>query len=263
MLRRYQIELAAVLPNPRSRARALVGLRQFLRYAYEEGWLGAELTRQVAVPRYIVGDPHPIATELVPQLLAALPTEGLRDLRDRALIYFLIASGCRIAEACSIDRGDVRADGFRVLGKGGKHRTVFVTEDAWGAIQDYLRARGQDASPALFLSVAHADMPRGHALAGNRLTTDGARRALAALRLRFSHDPELYRLIEGLRSPHAARHTAATTLLEATDGDVRLVQEVLGHATLETLRVYTEITDRRKRAAYARLGDYLHEVGEG
>jgi site-specific recombinase XerD len=106
-------------------------------------------------------------------------------------------------------------------------------------------------------------MPRGHALAGNRLTTDGARRALAALRLRFSHDPELYRLIEGLRSPHAARHTAATTLLEATDGDVRLVQEVLGHATLETLRVYTEITDRRKRAAYARLGDYLHEVGEG
>jgi len=100
-------------------------------------------------------------------------------------------------------------------------------------------------------------------LASNRLTTDGARRALAALRLRFSHDPELHRLIEGLRSPHAARHTAATTLLEATDGDVRLVQEVLGHATLETLRVYTEITDRRKRAAYARLGDYLHEVGQG
>ena len=57
----------------------------------------------------------------------------------------------------------------------------------------------------------------------------------------------------------AARHTAATTLLEATGGDVRLVQEVLGHATLETLRVYTEITDKRKLAAYARLGSYLRD----
>jgi hypothetical protein len=68
---------------------------------------------------------------------------------------------------------------------------------------------------------------------------------------RFSADPDLFALI---------RHTAATTLLEATDGDVRLVQEVLGHATLETLRIYTEITDKRKRAAYQRLGDYLREV---
>jgi site-specific recombinase XerD len=262
-LRRYQIELADVLPHPRSRARALVALRQFLRYAYDEGWIEVELSRQVVVPRYIVGDPHPIATELVPRLLAALPREGLRDLRDRALVHFLIASGCRIGEACSLDRDDLHPDGFRVLGKGGKHRTVFLTEDAWSAVQDYLGVRGPDPSPALFISVARAENPHGRALPGNRLTPDGARRALAALRRRFSADPGGYRLIEGLRSPHSARHTAATTLLEATDGDVRLVQEVLGHATLETLRVYTEITDRRKRAAYARLGDYLREVGGG
>jgi site-specific recombinase XerD len=239
-----------------------VALRQFLRYAYDEGWTAAELSRRVVVPRYIVGDPHPIATEMVPRLLAALPREGLRDLRDRALVHFLISSGCRISEACGLNRGDLRPEGFRVLGKGGKNRTVFLTEDAWKAVREYLLGRGQDASPALFISVAHPDMPGGRVLAGNRLTTDGARRALTALRRRFAHDPEAFRLIEGLRSPHAARHTAATTLLEATDGDVRLVQEVLGHATLETLRVYTEITDRRKRAAYARLGDYLREVGE-
>ncbi len=260
-LRRYQIELAELLPHPRSRARALVALRQFLVYAYDEGWTGAELSRQVLVPRYIVGDPHPIPTERVGRLLSALPKEGLRDLRDRALIHFLIASGCRISEACAVDRHEVRPDGFRVLGKGGKHRTVFLTEAAWEAVQDYLRERGSDPSPALFISVARAEVPGGRALPDNRLTPDGARRAVSALRRRFAHDPEAYRLIEGLRSPHAARHTAATTLLEATDGDVRLVQEVLGHATLETLRVYTEITDRRKRAAYARLGEYLREAG--
>ena len=260
VLRRYQIELAEVLPNPRTRARALVALRQFLSYAYDEGWSAAELSRQVSVPRYVVGDPHPVATQTLPSLLAALPTETLRDLRDRALIHLLVSTGCRIAEACALDRGDVRPDGFRVLGKGGKHRTVYVTDNAYAAVQDYLRERGPDPAPALFISVARADMPRGRALPHNRLTTDGARHALRALRHRFSADPVLFALIDDLRTPHAARHTAATTLLEATDGDVRLVQEVLGHATLETLRVYTEITDKRKRAAYQRLGDYLREV---
>jgi len=108
--------------------------------------------------------------------------------------------------------------------------------------------------------VARADVPKGRALPHNRLTTDGARHALTALRKRMSGAPGMFSVINDLRSPHAARHTAATTLLEATDGDVRLVQEVLGHATLETLRVYTEITDRRKREAYQRLGEYLDEV---
>ena len=262
-LRRYQIELADLLPHPRTRARALVALRQFLLYAYDQAWTNEELSRQVVVPRYVLGDPHPIPTEIVPRLLAALPKDSLRDVRDRALVHFLISSGCRISEACALDKGDVSPSGFRVLGKGGKHRTVFVTEDAWNALEDYLAMRGPDPSPALFISVAHADIPKGQALAHNRLTTDGARAALTALRKRFRADPAAYSLIEALRSPHAARHTAATTLLEATDGDVRLVQEVLGHATLETLRVYTEITDKRKRSAYARLGDYLREVGDG
>ena len=259
-LRRYQLELADALPNARSRARALVALRRFLAYAYDEGWIAPELSRQVTVPRYVIGDPHPLRTESVPRLLRALPRETLRDRRDRALIHFLIASGCRIAEACSLNRADIRASGFRVLGKGGKYRTVYLTDDAFAAVQDYLSMRGPDQSPALFISVARAELARGRALAGNRLTPDGARRAIAALRRRLGADPALFEVVDGLRSPHTARHTAATTLLEATDGDVRLVQEVLGHATLETLRVYTEITDRRKRAAYERLGDYLNEV---
>ena len=259
-LRRYQVELADILPNPRTRARALVALRQFLLYAGDEGWLDADLHRTVAIPRYVVGDPHPVPTENVPRLLAALPTENLRDLRDRALLHFLISTGCRISEACALDRGDIHPDGFRVLGKGGKHRTVYCTQGAWHAVQDYLAMRGPDDSPALFISVAHADLPRGRARGDNRLTTDGARAALKALRKRFSGDPQLFALISDLRTPHGARHTAATTLLEATDGDVRLVQEVLGHATLETLRVYTEITDKRKRAAYQRLDEYLDDV---
>jgi integrase/recombinase XerD len=263
-LRRYQVELAEVLPNPRTRARALVALRRFLAYAYDQGWTSAELSRLVVVPRYVLGDPHPVPTENVPRLLAELPRETLRDLRDRALVHFLISTGCRISEAVALDRTNVRAEGFRVLGKGGKHRTVYLTEDAYAAVREYLDHRGHDDdSDALWISVAHADMPRGHIRRDNRLTTDGARKALSQLRRRFAdRGKEVFDLIADLRSPHAARHTAATTLLEATDGDVRLVQEVLGHATLETLRVYTEITDRRKREAYQRLGTFLRKRGE-
>ena len=259
-LRRYQIDLAQVLAHARTRARALVALRRFLAYAYDEGWTGEELSRVVVVPRYTVGDPHPVPTETVPRLLAALPTASLRDLRDRALVHLLIATGCRISEACALDRTDVRADGFRVLGKGGKHRTVYMTDGALAAVREYLDRRGPDDSPALFISVARPELDRGRATPGNRLTTDGARRAVTALRRRLAAEgPAVFALIAELRTPHGARHTTATTLLEATDGDVRLVQEVLGHATLETLRVYTEITDKRKRAAYQRLGEYLAE----
>lgn len=161
-----------------------------------------------------------------------------------------------------MDRTDVQRSGFRVLGKGGKYRTVYCTDEAYNAVDDYLRERGPDDSPALFISVARADLPKGRARPGNRLTTDGARHALMALRRRMSGSGALFSLVADLRSPHAARHTAATTLLEATDGDVRLVQEVLGHATLETLKVYTEITDKRKRAAYDRLGEYLNDVAK-
>ena len=259
VLRRYQIELADVLPNPRTRNRSLVVLRNFLRFAYDEGWTAKELSRQVTLPRFVMGDPHPIPTEDVPKLLAALPKRNLRDLRDRALVSFLIASGCRIAEALALNRSDVRADGFRVLGKGGKHRTVYLTEAALATVREYLRRRGPDLSPALFISLGRKDVFRG-VQPDNRLTTDGARRAVAALRGRMSTDPESFRLWRALHSPHVARHTAATTLLEATDGDVRLVQEVLGHATLSTMQIYTEITDKRKRAAYTRLSAYLTGV---
>lgn len=261
-LRRYQVELAALLPHPRTRARALVALRRFLGYAYDEGWVDSELSRQVTVPRYVRGDPHPVPTEVVPKLLAALPRDTLRDLRDRALLHLLLSTGCRIGEAVALDRGDVRPEGFRVLGKGGKHRTVYCTSEAYQAVVEYLRARGPDGSPALFISLAHGERPRGRAKADNRLTADGARHALRALRRRFATDPTRFELIADLRTPHVARHTVATALLEATDGDVRLVQEVLGHATLETLRVYTEITDRRKREAYRRLSEYLRDLGE-
>ncbi len=260
LLHQYQLELARLIPHPRSRAHALVALRQYLSYSHDEEWTTHEMSRQVTIPRYVSGDPHPVPTELVPQLLHALPRGTLRDERDRALLHFLFSTGCRISEACQVNRQDVREEGFRVLGKGGKYRTVFCTKEALEAVNEYLLLRGQDRSPALFINVSRNGTEHHHAAQDNRLTPDGARHALRALKQRMGTTPERAALFDHLTSPHAARHTTATTLLEATGGDVRLVQEVLGHATLETLKVYTEITDRRKRAAYTQLEEYLDEV---
>ena len=106
------------------------------------------------MPRYVVGDPHPVPTDHVPRLLAALPRETLRDRRDRALIHLLLSTGCRIAEACGLDRGDVRREGFRVLGKGGKYRTVYCTDDAFAAVDDYLQACAALTPPLPFSSAS-------------------------------------------------------------------------------------------------------------
>jgi len=138
------------------------------------------------------------------------------------------------------------------MGKGAKERTVYLIGDAKAALDDYLEAR-QDAEPALFVS---CDRARAGSHAGQtgaeedrRLTPPGARHVLRELRRNLG--------IRSLTSPHVLRHTAATALLEVAGGDVRLVQEVLGHANLNTLQVYTKIIDARKEAAYERYAEFL------
>lgn len=258
-LDKAQVALADILPRPRSRALCLMVWGRFIWFAALKGWMDEKIKEHITIPKFTPGDPHPMPTEDVEPLLAALPKENLRDLRDRALVHFLLATGCRISEAMSVNKDEVRADGFRVLGsKARKHRTVYLTDAAAKAIDDYLMLRGPDDSPALFISVRNQDRPKGKTAKTNRLSADGARQVWEALRRR-SIGTELYPLFVKLKSPHAARHTAATTLLEASGGDARFVQEILGHATMETLKVYTEITNTRKRLIYSKLEGYLHE----
>jgi site-specific recombinase XerD len=133
-----------------------------------------------------------------------------------------------------------------VTGKGSKQRAVYLTADARGALEDYLLAR-EDACMALFVNFDRAATDDS----ARRLTSAGARYIVTRLR----------RLLGAwsFKSPHVARHTAATTLLEVTGGDVRLVQEILGHANLNTLQGYTKIVDSRKQDAYRRYQEFLDD----
>ena len=245
-LRAYQRHLAERLKSPASRARALVAIRSWLRWIAREGLVEKDLSNGITLPKLEQRLPKPIDPDELTRLLNALPHETLLEKRDRALVQFLVSTGCRISEALALDRTDFPRSGNRlvVTGKGSKQRSVYLTADAREAIDDYLIAR-DDACLAMFINFdrsAGDDRKR-------RLTSAGARYIVKQIRREVG--------AWSFKSPHVARHTAATTLLEVTGGDVRLVQEVLGHANLNTLQGYTKIVDSRKQEAYRRYQEFL------
>ena len=247
-LRAYQQHLAGRLKSPASRARALVAIRSWLRWIAREGLIERDLSNGITLPKLEQRLPKPIDPDELTRLLAALPHETLIEKRDRALVQFLVSTGCRISEALALDRTDFPRSGSRlvVTGKGSKQRSVYLTADARAAMEEYLMAR-DDACLAMFVNFdrsAADDRERRLTAAGARYIVKQIRREIGAW---------------SFKSPHVARHTAATTLLEVTGGDVRLVQEVLGHANLNTLQGYTKIVDSRKQEAYRRYQDFLDE----
>lgn len=253
----FQRALAAVLPHPSTRASELSAVRVFLRHACDEGWVASDLSRRITLPHVPERDPRPIPASLVRGMLAALPRDTRNDLQVRALVHFMISTGCRISEGLSVDRADLTADDeIRVRGlKGSGMRTVLLLPAARAAVDEYLAARGDDRCPALF--VAYLDNPSLR----RRMTPDVSAGSLKQLRRRLRGEPGM----AYFTSWHVARHTLATALLEVTR-DARLVAEVLGHRSMETLRIYTQISDPRKRQAYApggKVAGLLHSEPSG
>jgi len=160
-------------------------------------------------------------------------------LRDRALLELLYGTGARISEAVGLDVDDVGTPTLRLAGKGGKHRIVPVGSYAAQALDAYLvrgrpalaaATRRGPASPALFLNAR-----------GGRLSRQGAWGVLKAAADRAG--------LTGV-SPHTLRHSFATHLLDG-GADVRVVQELLGHASVTTTQVYTLVTVDKLREVYA------------
>jgi integrase/recombinase XerD len=222
-----------------SAARAVVAVRGLHRFAVREGLTADDPAREVRPPTPPRRLPKAISIAEVEKLLAAAgPADTARGLRDRALLELLYGSGVRISEAVGLDIDDVDlADGFiRVAGKGGKARVVPVGDYARRALDAYLvRARPELARsgrgvPALFLNAR-----------GGRLSRQGAWMVLGAAAERAGLSDV---------SPHTLRHSFATHLLDG-GADVRVVQELLGHASVTTTQVYTLVTVQLLREVYA------------
>jgi integrase/recombinase XerD len=231
-------------PHPQaasSVARALSSIRGFTRFLVEEGLLAADPATEVPAPKLPSRLPKALTIEQVEALLAATDGDEPARLRDKALLELLYATGARVSEAVALNVDDLigedgAADIVRLFGKGGKQRIVPVGSYARAALDAYLvrarpllSVRGR-ATPALFLGVR-----------GARLSRQNAWLLIRAAGERAQLGVEL--------SPHSMRHSFATHLLQG-GADVRVVQELLGHASVATTQIYTKVTADALRDMY-------------
>src|SRR6185436_15424083 len=218
-------------------SRALSTVRTFHRFAVREGIAEDDPTAGVVRPRLPRALPHPLTVEEVATILEAPRPEEPPGLRDRAILELLYGAGLRVSELTGLDVDDldVEAAAVRVLGKGAKEREVPIGRMARDAIDAYLtRGRPALAGPrsraALFLNTR-----------GGRLTRQSCARLLET----YAHAAGIRRRV----TPHDLRHSFATHLLEG-GADVRVVQELLGHASVATTQIYTLVTREHLREVY-------------
>jgi integrase/recombinase XerD len=230
-----------------SAARAVSAVRGLHRFAAREGLAGTDPAREVRPPTPPRRLPRALGVAEVTALLAAARGEDPAGLRDAALLEFLYGTGARVSEAigCAVDDVDL-ADGTVLLrGKGGRHRLVPMGSYARSALSAYL-VRARPALLAHRRTATHSATRDVHTLfrnaRGGVLTRQGAWQVLRRCATRAGLADEV--------SPHALRHSFATHLLDG-GADVRVVQELLGHASVTTTQIYTLVTVDRLREVYA------------
>jgi integrase/recombinase XerC len=235
-VRRYLAYLATRGFARRTIARRASALRRYFGWARRVGAVTNDPTAGLSAPRGEARLPRVLHPDELRSLLdepASAGPDGARDLRDTALLELLYGSGLRVAEASALDVDDLELTQgrVRVWGKGGKQRVVPLSEPAADALRRWLadgrRELATEASPgaALFLN-----------LRGRRMTPRDARRVLDRRAVAPTH-------------PHALRHTFATHLLDG-GADLRVVQELLGHADLATTQRYTHVSKERLRSVF-------------
>jgi integrase/recombinase XerD len=221
-----------------SAARTLVAVRGLHRFAVRDGLVATDAAHDVHPPTPPRRLPKAVPLDIVVRLLEACGLDEPLSLRDRALLELLYSTGARISEAVGLDLDDLDLGARAVLlsGKGGKQRLVPVGRPAVAALEAYrvrsrpgLAARGRGI-PALFLNAR-----------GGRLSRQSAWQVLRTAAERAAVTEPV--------SPHTLRHSFATHLIEG-GADVRVVQELLGHASVTTTQVYTLVTVDSLREVY-------------
>jgi integrase/recombinase XerD len=219
-------------------ARAVIAVRSLHRFAAAEGLTGEDPARSIRPPKPPRRLPKALSLEQVQAMLEIPSTDTNVGLRDAALLELLYGTGLRISEAVALDVDEVhrllrtsdaeRPAGLRVLGKGSKERIVPVGSYARAALDAYL-IRGRPGltangrgTPALFVNTR-----------GGRLSRQSAWAVLRSVAEKAGITAEV--------SPHTLRHSYATHLLDG-GADIRVVQELLGHASVTTTQIYTLVT---------------------
>lgn len=227
---------------PSSVARQLAAVRMLHRFMAEEGVRPDDPTADVEGVRVPAGIPHPLSEAEVGTLIDAVVGSDPASLRDRALLEFLYATGARISEACGLSLADLDRDHrvVRLFGKGSKERVVPFGRTAATAMDEWLTEGREHLEPARWAR-------RGDQEAVF-LNTRGARLSRQAAWAVVRKYGERTGLADKL-SPHVLRHSCATHLLDH-GADLRIVQEMLGHASISTTQVYTKVSQERLWQVY-------------
>jgi integrase/recombinase XerC len=246
LLRAYLAELAERPLSRRSISSRLAALRSFYRHARREGSVEADPWANVLTPRLPRRLPKVLAVDDIEHLLDVAAQQATRDpalrLRDRALIETAYAAGLRVSElsAATLAELDLERGELRVMGKGGKERIGLLGRPAREALADYLR----EGRPRLIGGRRDGGPDPGTIF----LNARGGPLGVRGLRYRVDRLLRAAGAIEGA-SPHTLRHSFASHLLEG-GADLRVVQELLGHASLATTQVYTHVSVGRLRSVY-------------
>jgi integrase/recombinase XerC len=218
-------------------ARKLSAIRSFYRYLVREEILPASPVEKTASPKLDKRLPSFLTVDEVERLLNAPDLSKPQGQRDRALLELLYASGLRVSELVSLNLNQINLDTneIRVWGKGSKERVVLMGKPATEALRNYLRQSrprflGEKRNNAIFLNRYGQRIPERRV---QKMLEDYAARAGIGKRVH----------------PHMLRHTFATHLLDG-GADLRVVQELLGHAQLSSTQIYTHVTKSQARKVY-------------
>jgi len=236
-LRSYIAELAEYSQTQTTVARKLASARAFLRVLAEHGLIEQNPAELVSLPKLPKPLPKTLKVKEVERLLERIPVSTPLELRDRAIFELIYSCGLRAEEVVNLNLASVNlASGeLRVEGKGGRTRIVPIGEVAQRILKQYLdRARPK-------LKVSEREVAIFISKRGRKLSTSDVRRRLRT----WVQKAALY----GKISPHMLRHSFATHLLEG-GADIRSIQELLGHSTLSTTQIYTQVSAARLRSIY-------------
>jgi integrase/recombinase XerD len=230
--------------RPTTLRRRTASLRGFYRFCFAEKTIPVDVAAHLDLPRQPRLLPEVLTVEEVAHLLDSETGQTPGAIRDRALLELLYASGLRISEAVGLDREDLALEPgvVRVIGKGDRERQVPVGEVAL----DWLRRYLDEVRPALLSQGRPAPARGGPLFLSSRGERLDRRRAWEMFRATAKRAG----LTENV-SPHTLRHSFATHLLEG-GADLRIVQELLGHASISTTQLYTHLTGERIKDVYAR-----------
>ncbi len=223
--------------SAQNRSRKVSALRSFFKWAHNKRqYISLDPTSELESPKIPKRQPKYLTLEDSRNLLQQVhPSQDEFASRNYCILTLFLNCGLRLAELCSIDVEDLnlKEKTLRVIGKGGKERTIYLNQACIAAIDNYLPERPKQAKErkALFISRQ-----------GNRLARTSVQRMIHKYLSQAGIDPSKY-------STHKLRHTAATLMYQYGDVDIRMLQQILGHESVATTEIYTHVDQKQLHQA--------------